>query len=174
MTGEKSIGGIVVAWYGSSLGGHDGAARAARARLRRCESPVDAFAIEATHELNECLQEIGQRPCPDRLALLATTFARLKGVRGKKLAALFGEKQGRDGPRLLSELRFQSLIRIRSHRHLIVPLRRSLAVLGSDPACDGHALAENLYWWSEKVRNNWCFQYFGAPFAADNQEETTQ
>ena len=174
MTDDRTVGAIVVAWYESSLGGEDGAARAARARLRRCESPADALAIDATHDLNRCLQEIDWRPSPDRLALLATTFARLKDVRGKKLAARFGEKPGRDGPRLLSELRFQSLIRVRSHRELIVPLRRSLAVLGSEPACDGYALAKDLYRWGEEVRNRWCFQYFGAGFAAENQGETVR
>ena len=173
MTDDKSIGGIVVAWYESSVGGDDGAARAARARLRRCESPADALTIDATHELDEHLGKIGERRA-DRLALLATTFARLRGVRGRTLAALFGEKPGGDGPRLLSELRFQSLIRARSHRELIVPLRRSLAVLGSEPACDGYALAEDLYWWGEEVRNRWCFQYFGAGFAAENQGETVR
>ena len=174
MTDDRTVGATVVTWYKSSLDGHDGAARAARARLRRCESPADAFAIDATHELNRCLQAIDLRPYPDRLALLATTFARLTGVRGKKLAALFGAKPGREGPRLLSELRFQSLIRVRSRRDLIVPLRRSLAVLGSEPACDGYALAEDLYWWGEDVRNRWCFQYFGAGFAAESQGETVR
>lgn len=174
MTDGNTVGGIVVAWYESSLGRNDGAARAARARLRRCESPVEAVVLAETYELNECLGEIGERPGADRLALLATTFARLKGVRGGKLATLFGKKPAKDGPRLLSELRFQSLVRVRSQRDLIVPLRRSLAVLGSDPACDGHALARDLYWWGENVRTKWCFEYFGAPFAADSQGETVR
>lgn len=174
MTDETSIGKAVIEWYGSSLGRDDGAARTARARLRRCESPAEALAVEVTHDLYRRLREIGTSAGPDRLALLAMTFARLKGVRGDKLAALLGQQKNKDVPRPLSELRFQSLIRVRSHRGLIAPLRRSLRVLGSDPACNGWTLAEDLYFWNEQVRNRWCFQYFGAAFAAANQEETAQ
>lgn len=174
MTDRKDIGAIVTGWYRSSLDHDDGAARAARARLRRCVSPAEALAVAETHDLDKRLKEHGKPPRPDQLALLATTFARLKGVRGDRLAALFGRRPGKDGPRPLSELRFQSLIRIHAHRDLIVPLRRSLAALGNDPACDGWALAEDLYWWGEKVRSNWCFEYFGAAFAGINREETAQ
>ena len=172
MTDENTIGDVVVEWYNSALGRDDGGARAARARLRRCNSPVEALAISETHELGERLRANGASP--DQLALLATTFARLKGTHGDRLAALFGKQESRDARRPLSELRFQSLIRVRSHGELIVPLRRSLGVLGSDPACYGRALAEDLYFWNEQVRNRWCFQYFGAALAAVNQEETAQ
>ena len=174
MTDEKNVSGIVVAWYESSLGRDDGAARAARARLKRCESPVEALAVAETHDLNERLRKLGKNPTADRLALLATTFARLEDVHGDRLAVAFGKKSAKDGPRLLSELRFQSLIRVRSRRDLIVPLRRSLAVLGANPACNGWALAEDLYFWNDRVRNNWCFQYFGAGFARANQGETVR
>ena len=174
MTDERDVGGIVIEWYGDSLGRDDGPARAVRARLRRCESPAEALAVAETHSLNERLKEFGETPTPDQLALLATTFGRLKGVHGSELAALFGRKAAKDGPRALSELRFQSLIRVRSRRDLMTPLRRSLGVLESDLACNGRALACDLYFWNERVRNKWCFQYFGAGFAAPNQEEASQ
>ena len=174
MTDEQTVGGIVVDWYGFSLGRDDGMNRAARARLKRCESPVEALAVAETHDLNRRLRERGETPTPDQLTLLATTFAQLKGTRGGRLAALFGKKPTRDGQRALSELRFQSLIRVRSRRDLITPLRRSLGVLGSDPTCDGRALAEDLYFWNDGVRNKWCFQYFGAEFATANQEEASR
>lgn len=174
MTDERSIGAIVVDWYRSSLDRDDGAARAARAQLRRCVSPAEALIVAETHDLDQMMKAHGRTLRPDRLALLATTFCHLQGIRGDRLAILFGRRPGKDGPRALSELRFQSLIRARSSRDLIVPLRRSLAVLGSDPACNGHALAEDLFWWGENVRNNWCFEYFGAEFPRTIQEEKTQ
>ena len=174
MTEEKKIGDIVVEWYIAVLRKDDGAARAARARLKRCESPVEALAVAETHELNRQLRAHGKTPSADQLTVLVATFARLKDIHGDRLAALFGKKLAKDAPRPLSELRFQSLIRIRSHRELIVQLRRSLGVLGSDPACNGRALAEDLYFWNEAKRNEWCFQYFGAAFAGANQGETTQ
>lgn len=167
-----SVGGIVMEWWWSSLDRDDGQARAARARLRRCESPAEALAVAETHDLNARLKKLDQNPTSDQLALLATVFARLAGVDGERLAVLLGRQTMKDGPRTLSELRFQSLIRIRSRRDLMTPLRRSLSVLGANPACNGHALAEDLYYWNDGVRNRWCFQYFGAEHAEINQEET--
>lgn len=174
MTEERDVGKAVVQWYRISLDKDDGQARTARARLRRCESPAETLAIAETHELNRLLKEHGYKPSAAQLALVTTTFARLRGLEGGKLAALFGSKSGLDGPRKLSELRFQALIHVRTHLELIVPLRRALAVLGPDQPCNGWALAQDLYFWNDSIRNNWCFQYFGAEFAGINQGDTDQ
>lgn len=174
MTDERAVGEIVIEWYRASLGRDDGTARAARARLRRSKSPAEALAVAETHDLNKLLKKFGKSPTADKLALLATTFAQLKGIEGAKLAAVFGRPRTKGGPRTLSELRFQSLIRIHAHRDLVTPLRRSLAVLDTNPSCDGRALADDLYIWNDTVRNKWCFQYFGAEFAKTNKGETVQ
>ncbi|MCY3756658.1 MAG: type I-E CRISPR-associated protein Cse2/CasB [Acidobacteria bacterium] len=174
MTEKGSIGEIVITWYRSSLHQNSGAARTARARLKRCISPAEALAVAETHELNTLLKRYGERPSVDQLALLAIIFARLRSVNGEKLAAKFGTRTMKDGPRKLRELRFQALIRVRTRRDLIAPLRRALAVLGPDPSCNGRALAEDLYFWNDRVRSAWCFQYFGAEFAATNQGESVQ
>lgn len=174
MTDERNLGDVVVEWYRHSLNDDRGAGRAARARLRRGDSPVEALAVAETHILYERLKEAGKRPSPEQLALLAVTFARLKGIHGDKLAASFGKRGTKDAPRTLSELRFQSLIRVRSFRGLIAPLRRCLAVLGPEPSCNGWALARDLYFWSDKVRNDWCFQYFDAGLAGTNYGEIVQ
>jgi len=172
MTDRVTVENTVIKWYWSSLGRDDGTARMTRARLKRCELPAEALAIEATHELNKMLRAIGKKPSSDQLALLVVTFARLqlaKDGQGEKIAVLFGRKSIKDGPRRLSDLRFQALIRIREHRDLITPLRRALGVLGADFACNGFALARDLYWWSDDVRNRWCYQYFAAEIAANNK-----
>ena len=174
MTEPMQVGEIVADWYYSALGRDDGAARAARARLRRCRSPVDALTVDETHHLNDLLRKHGRNPSPDQLALLATTFARLKGIHGAGLASVFGRKPTRDAPRPLSELRFQSLIRVRSHRDLMAPLRRALGILGPEPACDGRALATDLYFWNDNARSKWCFQYFGGEIAGTDREETAR
>ncbi len=174
MTENSSVGEVVAKWYKTALGNDKSAARMARARLRRCVSPADALCVEEIHHLNRLLADSGRHASASQLSLLATTLALVKDIRGKRLASKFGAKPSRDGPRTLGALRFQSLIRIRTHRDLIVPLRRSIRVLGSDVACDGNALAQDLYFWNDKVRNDWCFQYFGMEFAGTNKGEITQ
>ena len=174
MKRNTEIGKIVVAWHGRCMGRDDGAARSVRARLRRCSSPVEALAVAETLELNARLREHGQTPTAGQLSLLATTFARLRSLDGERLASAFGARSAKDRPRRLSELRFQALIRIKSHRELMTPLRRAMAVLGSDLSCQGWNLAEDLYDWSDEVRSRWCFQYFGAEFAMTNQGKSDQ
>ena len=168
------VGKVVCGWFRTEIGSDSGAARAARARLRRCATSAEALAVAETHSLFRRLQSQGQgSPTPDQLAVLAITFARLNDIEGERLACLFGSKSSREGPRKLSELRFQSLIRTSNRRELIRPLRRCVAVLGSEPSCDGPKLAEDLYFWSESVRNRWCFEYFGAaPTENERKEET--
>ena len=166
-----TVGGAVLEWWRLSLGRDDGGTRAARARLRRCNSPAEVLAISETHDLNRHLQTADLTATSDQLALLTTIFAALNGTDGEKLATQFGKKEGKDSPPKLSELRFQSLIRVRSRKELMVPLRRCLAILGPNPVCNGYALAEDLYFWSDEVRNRWCFQYFGAEYAKTGQKE---
>ena len=176
MTETGDVGQAAVEWYRSTLGGDDGTARAARARLRRCRSAAEALSVAETHELFRLLKKASPYaiPRPDQLALIAMAFARLRFVEGGRLAALFGKRESKDGPRRLSELRFQSLIRVRSHRELMAPLRRSLAILGADASCDGKSLARDLYRWNDRVRNAWCFQYFGSWDAEERKKETSQ
>ena len=174
MTKTGDVGLATVEWYRSILGADDGIARATRARLKRCQSTVEAMTIAETHVLFHKLKETadGRTPLPDQVALIAIIFARLKGVEGRKLASRFGEQETRDGPRRLSRLRFQSIIRVRTHRELILPLRRSLEVLGADTSCNGLSLAWDLYSWSEGVRKSWCFQYFGSLAVEGTIKET--
>ena len=174
MTKDKGIGAVVIEWHRNFMNRDDGAARSVRARLKRCNSPVETLAVAETFELNARLKAYGQNATASQLALLATTFARLRSVDGERLAALFGSKSAKEGPRRLSEIRFQSLIRIKSRRELIAPLRRSMAVLGPDLSCNGWSLAEDLFYWNDAVRRKWCFQYFGAEFTMTNQGESNQ
>lgn len=174
MTSERKIGDVVVEWYTEIFERDDGASRAARARLRRCKSPAEALLVSETHDLNWRLRDIGENPDSDQLTLISVVFSHLHDVRGKKLAAQFGESLAKDSPRKLSETRFQSLIRNRTHRDLVVPLRRCLGVLGKDLKCDGYRLAADLYFWNDNTRNDWCFQYFGINFMNSNETENTQ
>ena len=174
MAAEETVGDAVIKWHKETFDRDDGAARAARARLRRCKSPAEALLVAETHHLNRRLRDIGKTPGSDRLALLSVVFAHLDRVHGKRLAVQFGEQSSKDSPRKLSEIRFQSLIRNRTHRDLMAPLRRCLGILGKDLKCEGYRLAEDLYYWSEETRKIWCFQYFGANFTNSNKTENTQ
>lgn len=148
------VGKVAFAWWTEMLG-ETGRGRAARAQLRRATSPAEALGIEATHDLNArldgALLERG-----DTLALIAVGLANIRES-GAETAA--ERMAGRVSP-----LRFQRLVRIDRPADLITPLRRALAQIDSTARVG--ALAADLFFWSDRVRNQWCFSYYGARFAA--------
>lgn len=150
-------------WWKIALS-DSGPGKSARAKLRRATSPSEILSIAEVHELYAAL---GRNISPDRLALIAATLARVQESDAKPLARLFGLKSGETPA--LSEMRFQNLIRTTDPAALIAPLRRAMAVVGNR-ANVGH-LARDLYYWGEKIRVQWCFDYYGAPSAAP---ETTE
>jgi len=130
--------------------GDDGAGRMARAKLRRCDTPAEALMIEATHALNMALGGAFQNRA-DTLALIAVALANIRTTSAQSAAARMGES--------LSALRFQTLIRSDTAT-LIRPLRRALIQI--DSTADVGRLARDLFYWSDKTRNDWCFAYYGA------------
>ena len=164
---QKSVELLCLEWWRRTFGQDTGVARMIRAQLRRCSSPVEVLTIESVHDLNRILRDYGHQPSPDQLALIATVLADVENNEERKereackIATLFGRKTPKDGPRALSALRFQRIIHTRDRAQLITPLRRAMAIIRKNPI-NVIALARDLYYWNERTRNSWCFQYFGA------------
>ena len=170
-------------WWRRSLGGHpnhdNGATRAARARLRRAASPADVLSLGVTHDLyHAILNADGKRDLrhgedgPVRLALIASVLAAIEVHDGRShLARRFGPS-GREEQPALSPLRFQRLLRAPDNWRLSVALRRALPLVGK--TADVRALGADLLFWGDRIRNRWCFEYFGtAPPAQFAQTPTT-
>lgn len=164
----RTPGQIILSWWGRDLGHNpdfdSGAARKARAQLRRASSPSEVLAQGVTHRLHRSLIEAGagQRFAgsggPERLALIAVVIAGIDAHARRSLPARFGEKQD-DHPRL-SHLRFQRILRAGQAWELAVRLRRALPLAGRTANVAG--LGTDLLHWNENTRNRWCFDYFGA------------
>ena len=170
MSEAKLPGMVCAAWWRQTFADDDGAARAARARLRRCATPAEALTIESVHDLNAQLRAAEYRPGADRLALVAIMLAYVSEEGNHRLAEAFGRRRLKDSPRLLSELRFQALVRITEQRELVAPLRRAMAVVRGTPLRVAE-LAADLYFWNERTRIAWCFQYYDSSNAAPEQGE---
>ena len=101
----------------------------------------------------------GLRHRPDTLALIAMVLARVKEDAGGRLASSFGRMVDADR-RLLSELRFQSIVRAREARILARLLRRALPLV--QERAEVAPLAQDLFRWTDDTRARWCFEYYGA------------
>jgi CRISPR system Cascade subunit CasB len=161
----KTPGAVVLGWWKHVLNADNGAARKARAQLRRASSPAEVLAIEVTHVLNDRLRkanpdwDFSKRRKPERLALIAATVANADGPVTATLASLFGRKTG-DNP-ALSHLRFQRILHAGDDWTLTVRLCRALPIVGRK--ANLAELGSDLFYWGDPVRSRWCFDYFGAP-----------
>lgn len=164
----KKAESIIHRWWREDLGGHSafdsGAARKARAELRRAAHPSDVLMLQATHTLLDDLVKAGAMSRsaavhhPERLALVAAVMAGLDEGSNAPLAQRFGRKVN-DVP-LLSHLRFQRILGADDDWELATRLRRALPIAGRK--ANVGRLGTDLLHWGESVRNRWCFDYFGA------------
>lgn len=171
MSNTQSPAEICKVWWDTCIAAETGGARQARAELRRAAGVTGALGVSATHELNRRLVSAGfdlrkRRDGPDRLALIAVALAHVTEDLGRSATQQFGVGD----PKVLSRLRFNVLIRAKEPRRLMRPLARALRVIKG--GANVRRLAADLYWWNDKTRTNWCFDYHGAMDAKPTPEET--
>lgn len=171
MKNESSVGSHCREWWQQTFGSDDGFARMVRARLRRCTTPVEALMIENVHDLNKRLCNAGYTPSPDQLAIVSVALAHVDGSGAAKLAGLFGFQENKNSPRTLSTLRFQRLIHTKDRAQLIVPLRRAMTIVNQSQI-NIVTLANDLYFWNESARIDWCLQYFGGAKTEPQKDQT--
>jgi len=176
---KKTLGAAVLGWWATSINAETGTARKARAQLRRASSPAEVLAMEATHELHKRIaaadggRDMSKGNSPLRLAMIAATIAGVdssKTDRSVHLPVLFGKTNGDN--RLLSELRFQRILRANDDWTLAVRLRRALPIVGRN--ANVAMLGNDLFHWGDTVKSRWCFDYFGAPPPASLQSDKTE
>lgn len=164
MNDHSDIGQLAFRWWQRELR-DNGPGRMARAQLRRCTTPVEALSLPVTHALHADLDG-ALRGRADTLALIAVALANVRDYVGSGAAQLMGET--------VSAMRFQALIRTKEPAELIDPLRRVLNQI--DNKANVGRLAGDLYFWNDRTRNSWCFEYYGAATAdpaphKDNEAE---
>lgn len=154
MSGEtRSTGSILLGWWSANIGNRDAAgSRALSARLRRAAA-VEVLSQRRVVELASALGIHGGA----RLSRFIPMVRLLAELRTHD-SALLARRIGGSDP-LLSELRFQRLLRAEDDE--MEDLMRR-AILVADRRCNVAALAGDLLFWGDAVRQRWCFQYFGA------------
>jgi CRISPR system Cascade subunit CasB len=172
------VGGRARAWWRdlqpqSHEGQPQAGDRAALARLRRCATPADAMIEEATLALFRRLglgpADVGRLP---RVALIAMVLAHVRAnAEGEPAARAVGRASLEDAESArMSALRFRRLLAARQDDELAQQMRR-LVTLAPDRRINVGDLAAALFFWGDKVRQRWTFEYYAAGAAAPRDAE---
>lgn len=135
-------------------------ARGDRAVLRRCGSVAEVAFTAPFHRLVKRLREADvAAPRTEWLAAIAGLLAQVeKSSSAKSLAAALGTPKGSKAT--LSGLRFRRLLRFDEPDELLVETTRVIRLL--DRTVPVGALIRDVYWWGDRVRKRWAFDYYEA------------
>lgn len=131
--------------------------RGDRAELRRCSTLAEIAFTPAYHKLRLSVGKFGQVNA-DGLALVAGLAARVKSnVSGDSFAEQMATGKA-DGSARVSGLRFRRVLKIKDREELFTALGRVVALLGG--AVNVQSLANSLYYWNDRTRKQWAFDYY--------------
>lgn len=133
-------------------------ARGDRAALRRCRSTQEVAFVPAFHRLRQNLSRIAPLDA-EKLAVVAGILSHVKkndpSLRFAQQMAT--PREGSDRARV-SGLRFRRLLKVEDHEDLYGAVIRAIRLL--DGSLNIASLADGVYWWNEKTKNNWAFDYY--------------
>lgn len=146
---------LLLEWW-ESLKQHKGD----RAALRRAATIEVVLFNPSFHRLRRMMAKTAWTRV-DRLALIAALAARVRDIRpGSSFAAQLGKPAKGADKSPLSGLRFRRLLQAREADELLQLLGRAVAVLeGELNLAD---LAGGIYWWGDRQRRQWAFDYYDA------------
>ncbi len=132
--------------------------RGDRAALRRCRDLTEIFFIPAYHHLYHDLAKQGWTN-KEGVAAVAGLASHVKVDAAKpNFATQMAEsKQGGSNARI-SGLRFRRLLKIQNREDLYITLTRIIRLLGG--TANLNSLADSAYWWNERTRKDWAFDYY--------------
>jgi CRISPR system Cascade subunit CasB len=133
-------------------------ARGDRAALRRCRSAQEVAFVPAYHRLRQNLSRVA----PVDAEKLAVVAGILSHVKDNDFSLRFAQqmatpKSGSDRARV-SGLRFRRLLKLESRDDLYGAVVRTIRLL--DGSLDIASLADGVYWWNERTKKNWAFDYY--------------
>lgn len=151
---NSALGQALYHWWASLE--HD---KGSRAELRRCTDPVSVILTSAYQRQFWAWKALfeGEKGYEDRLAQIMGLLSHVKSAKEiRSLASQMAQKNG-DTP-TVSELRFRRLLQ-RQREDLYAPMIRIIRLL--DGTVNISDLSESLYYWGDRVRREWAYDYFG-------------
>jgi CRISPR system Cascade subunit CasB len=131
--------------------------RGDRAELRRCATLTEVVFTPAYHSLRLAVGKYGAVN-DNALALVAGLAARVKMDIPESTLAEQMATGKTDGSARVSGLRFRRLLKVKEAEGLLNAMGRVVALLGG--AVNLQSLANSVYFWNDKTRKQWAFEYY--------------
>lgn len=131
--------------------------RGDRAELRRCATLTEVAITPAYHRLRLAIMQYGIVN-DNSLALLAGLAARVKSDYSGGTVAEQMATGKTDGSARVNGLRFRRLLKNKDTELFFIAMARIIALLGG--ALNLQNLANSVYYWNDKTRKQWAFDYY--------------
>lgn len=133
-------------------------ARGDRAELRRAATPTEVVFCPAYHRLLYALKRLAPLS-PESLAVIAGVLSHVKKHDGRSpFAVQMATSKSGNNRVPVSDLRFRRLLKIADRSELYQPLIRTVHLL--DDQANLTSLADDIYFWGDRVRKNWAYAYY--------------
>lgn len=129
-----------------------------RAALRRARNPSEVVFSPACHRLLHQFQQKNYTVYREALAAVAGLAAHVKETVGGSLAEQMASPRSSGGGARVSGLRFRRLLAIDTREELYPLMIRVIRLL--DGRVNVANLAQSVYWWNEKTRKQWAYDYY--------------
>ena len=134
---------------------------AARAELRRAQTPLDVAQVGFYHVLIRRLREAGygvNSYSSDRVAVAAALIARIRYHNGrspfaKQMAEL------RRGTPLISKVRLKRILAAEENEDVVRELSSAIRIIGE--RANIIDLADGVVNWNDRTRRDWLYKYYG-------------
>jgi len=150
---DPNVSGSLLQWW-ESLDER----RGDRADLRRCKLPDDVLFLPSYYRLRNAVARY-DRLNDTSLGIVAGVISHVKRLDDSERFAeqLARKPLGKDTP-VMSDLRFRKLLSIREPNVLFREGIRAVRLL--DGAVNIQDLAQGLYWWNTRTRQEWARLYY--------------
>lgn len=129
-----------------------------RAELRRAKDLEEVFFTPAYHTLLRKLSSTKWHSSKN-IALIAGILAHVENNSDKITFATQMASPGKNSKKnRVSGLRFRRLIQHKTQEDVFGPLIRIVRLL--DKNANIRDLAQKLYWWNDRARKDWAFEYY--------------
>ena len=157
--GETDSGVIAAEWWYKWIRDdpeNQGVRRAARARLRRARSPLEAIQVPEALQLVVRFSNHRHR---DRAAVLAGILAHVEENEALPIARAIGlGSLDSDQRARMSEARFRRLLQFEA-LELLDPMRRLVRL--ADNKANVRDLSRSVLYWDDETRKRWIYYYYG-------------